>query len=80
MALSSELASRAAAGKKAQAAGRPIPPKKLWGPYAAFNIAALGVVLVAGAYIGSEHAPSMPDVSKYWSRLRKGGGGEGGPA
>ncbi|CAK9787193.1 hypothetical protein CC85DRAFT_285043 [Cutaneotrichosporon oleaginosum] len=72
MALSSDIAARAAAGKT------PIPPKKMRGPYAAFNIAALGIVVVAGAYIGSEHMPSIPDINKYWSRLRKGGGGEGG--
>ncbi|BEI83549.1 hypothetical protein CcaverHIS002_0401530 [Cutaneotrichosporon cavernicola] len=78
--IDSKLASHVAEGKKAQAAGRPIPPKKLWGSYAALNVAALGAVLVAGAYIGSEHMPAMPDWNKYWNRLRKGGAGEEGPA
>lgn len=79
MALSSWLATLASKGKQAEAAGKPIP-RKSFGPYALFNILALGGVIVAGAYIGSEYRPSMPNTSKAFSRLRKGEGGEGGPA
>lgn len=80
MGLSSWLASLVSKGKQAEAAGRPVAPGKLFGPYALFNIIALGGVIAAGAYIGSEYRPKLPDTNKALNRLRKGEGGEGGPA